>query len=89
MANVIRLYNDKKYGPNIDRIAVALPEKTVLGDVNADGVFSVADVVLLQKRLLNVPGVKLADQKAGDLCENGRLDVADLCMMKSMLIENS
>lgn len=87
--NVIRLYNDKSYGPNIDRIAVALPEETVLGNVNADGVFSVAGVVLLQKWILAAPDTKLANWKAADLCEDDRLDVFDLCLMKRMLVENS
>lgn len=27
--------------------------------------------------------------KAADLCEDDRLDVFDLCMMKRMLVENS
>lgn len=61
----------------------------VKGDVNADGVFSVADVTLLQKWLLTVPNTKLADWKAGDFYEDGVLDVFDLCLMKSALIETS
>lgn len=43
----------------------------VIGDVNADGKFSIADAVLQQKWLLAVPGVKLPDPKAADLCEDG------------------
>jgi endoglucanase len=57
----------------------------VSGDVNADGVFGVADVVLMQKWLLTAPGAELIDWEAGDLCKNGRLDVFDLCMMKRTL----
>ncbi len=64
-----------------------LPETTVKGDVNADGEFTIADIVLLQKWILNTPDVKPADWKAGDLCEDGRLDVFDLCLMKRILIE--
>ena len=59
------------------------------GDVNADGQFTVADAVLLQKWLLAVPDTKLVNWKAADLCEDGRLDVFDLCLMKRMLVENS
>ena len=58
------------------------------GDVNNDGEFTVSDVVLLQKWLLADPDVKLANWKAADLCEDDRLDVFDLCLMKRMLIEN-
>ena len=59
----------------------------IRGDVNADGKFDVADVVLLQKWLLAVPDTHLADWKAGDLCEDDRLDVFDLCLMKRELLK--
>ncbi len=55
------------------------------GDVNADGSFTIADVVLLQKWLLCAPDAALADWKAGDLCEDGRTDAFDLCLMKREL----
>ena len=59
----------------------------IKGDVNADGKFDITDVVLMQKWILAVPDVKLADWKAGDLYEDGILNVFDLCLMKRMLIE--
>jgi hypothetical protein len=59
---------------------------TLQGDVNADGKFDIADVVLLQKWLLAVPNTKLADWKAADLCEDDKLNVIDLCLMKRKLI---
>ena len=58
----------------------------LMGDVNMDGNFDIADVVLLQKWLLAVPDTKLTDWKAADLCEDNRLDVFDLCLMKRKLI---
>ena len=63
------------------------PKKAVIGDVNADGAFNIADVVLLQKWLIAVPNVVLIDWKEGDLCEDDRLNVFDLCLMKSTLME--
>ena len=63
--------------------------QTIEGDVNADGEFNVADVVLFQKWLLAVPDTHLANWKAADLCEDDRLDVFDLCLMKRELIQNS
>lgn len=62
-------------------------DKRVKGDVNADGKFSIADVVLLQKWLLAVPDTTLADWKAGDLYEDERLDAFDLCLMRRLLIQ--
>ena len=61
------------------------PEK-VRGDVNADGAFSVLDAVTLQKWLLCVPETTLADWQAGDLYEDEKLDVFDLCIMKRELL---
>ncbi len=61
-------------------------DESIKGDVNADGNFTVADVVMLQKWLLAVPDVTLSNWKAADLCEDGTLNVFDLCMMKRELV---
>jgi len=55
-------------------------KESVRGDVNADGELNVSDLVLLQKWLLAVPGTKLADWKAADLCNDDRLDVFDFAL---------
>lgn len=62
--------------------------KQIQGDVNEDGVFSVADVLLFQKWLLAVPDANLANWKAADLCQDNVLNVFDLCLMKKMLLSN-
>jgi len=85
--NTVKLYNTKAYGPNIDRIAIAMHDTIVAGDVNADGEFNIADLVLLKKWLLAVPNTRLADWKAGDLCKDNKLNVFDLCLMRRMLAE--
>ena len=59
------------------------------GDCDGNGTFDVDDVVLLQQWLLAVPETHLANWKAADLCDDDRLDVFDLCMMKRLLIESS
>lgn len=58
----------------------------LMGDVNMDGNFDIADVVLLQKWLLAVPDTKLADWKAANFYNDNRLDVFDLYLMKRKLI---
>ncbi|MBE6857736.1 MAG: hypothetical protein E7500_10055, partial [Ruminococcus sp.] len=63
--------------------------QTTEGDVNADGKFNVADVVSLQKWLLAVPDTELKNWKAGDFCDDNRLDVFDLCLMKRELLKNN
>ena len=58
----------------------------IKGDVNADGEFNVADIVLFKKYLLAVPDVELKNWIAADLCQDDRLNVLDMIMMKNALI---
>lgn len=80
-----------KGGGDLNELAIygypAPEEKIVPGDVNADGEFNISDIVMMQKWLIAAPDVKLADWKAGDLCEDNMIDSFDLCMMRRMLIE--
>ena len=82
-------FAEQDYSKLTDAAAPPEPE-TLMGDVNADGVFDVTDIVLFQKWLLAVPDTRLANPKAGDLCEDDVLDVFDLARMKhELLTKNS
>ena len=59
----------------------------IMGDVNADGSFDVADVVLLQKWLLAIPDTHLVNWRAANYCDDECLNVFDLCLMKRVLIK--
>ena len=59
----------------------------VMGDVNADGEFNIADLVVFQKWLLASPDAKLANWQNADLCKDSVLDVFDLCLMRRELVE--
>ncbi|MEE5993888.1 MAG: dockerin type I repeat-containing protein [Oscillospiraceae bacterium] len=58
----------------------------IAGDVNAAGNFNIADVILFQKWLLNVPDTHLENWKAADFYEDDRLNIFDLCLMKRELL---
>lgn len=62
------------------------------GDINSDGEFNVADVAVFQRWLLGDSfyggDMKIDNWKAADLCNDGRLDVFDLCLMKQELFKN-
>ncbi len=60
---------------------------TPTGDVNDDGEFNAADVVLLQKWLLGSADAKLINWKAADFCNDNVLNVFDLCLMRESLIQ--
>ncbi len=63
-----------------------LNSSRIMGDVNCDGEFTIADVVLLQKWLLAVTNIKLNNWKAADFYNDEKLDVFDLCLMKRELL---
>ena len=58
----------------------------VIGDVNADGGFNIADLVLFQKWLLASPDAKLENWQNADLCRDSKLDAFDLCLMRRELV---
>lgn len=58
------------------------------GDVNADGVMNIADLVLLSKWLLDSDSTQLNDPLSADLCSDGVLDVFDLCAMRVKLLSS-
>ena len=60
-------------------------DQTVEGDVNADGVFDLSDLVMLQKWLLG--DGTLTNWNAGDLQKDGSLNGYDLCIMRNRLAE--
>lgn len=86
--NVYSVYFNDGYPIFAEAVLIAT-HGNLLGDVNADGEFNVSDIVLLQKWLLAVPNTKLPNWEAANLCEDGRLDVFDLCLMKRALIEQN
>ena len=57
--------------------------RTRTGDVNADGQFSIADLVMMQKFLIR--GGTLTDWEQGDLYEDSVIDAKDLVLMRRML----
>lgn len=68
----------------ITNIDLLVKKNNIAGDVNQDQIFSIADVVMMQKYLLNEN--TLINWKAGDLYMNGYIDIFDLCIMKQKLI---
>ncbi|MDE5771140.1 MAG: leucine-rich repeat protein [Ruminococcus sp.] len=64
------------------------PEKiTATGDMNGDGEFNVADVVVFHKYILGTSDKEISDWKQADLNYDGLLDSFDLIMMRQKLIE--
>ena len=93
--NAVVEYDDDVYfGDTIKMLCLIIddggwivPESdSIIGDVNADGEFNIADVLLVQKWLLAPNDTKLTNWKATDLCENGVIKTADMSLMKKQLL---
>ena len=62
-------------------------QSPVMGDVNADGLFNITDVVCTVKWLYSEPDAKLKKWTNGDFTHDNKLDARDLTLMKRALIE--
>lgn len=64
----------------------------IAGDINLDGVFGIADVAVVQKWLLGGSfygsDIQFDYWHLADFCDDDKLDVFDLCLMKEKLLEN-
>ena len=60
----------------------------IMGDVNGDGKFTIADVTLFQSWLTG-KDVTLDNYQAVDFCADGVLDIFDLCIMKKELLTDN
>lgn len=69
-----------------DAVIEAVYENGTVGDVNSDGKFNVADLILLQKWLLGSNDTKLSNPKAADICQDGVIDVFDIIAMRKKLL---
>lgn len=79
--------NDEIYAQELENKYInAHSDTAIRGDVNADGEFTIADVITLQKWLVAIPDVLLADWQMGDLYEDQKLNVFDFCIMKHELM---
>ncbi|MDE6035924.1 MAG: C39 family peptidase [Ruminococcus sp.] len=59
----------------------------ITGDVNSDGVFNLSDIVTFQKWLLTDENSTPESWENADFCNDGRLDIFDLCSMQKSLLE--
>lgn len=56
--------------------------------MNADGEFNVTDIIQTQKWLMGVYDDCSFNLKAADMNQNGTIDIADLCLIKSRLVSD-
>ena len=86
--NLFRDCEEMRIGSHCKNAVLSANQFLPKGDGNADGNFTVADLILLQKWLLAVPGTTIPDISSCDLYRDGILDVFDLCLMKRELLHS-
>ena len=59
--------------------------EAVKGDVNKDGIFNVADILMMKKYLMGIG--TLDDMSAGDLSKDGKIDIFDMILIRRLFIE--
>lgn len=79
--------NDIAYVIEPQGSAPTVTPQTVRGDVDANGVFDLLDIIMMQQYLLNAG--TLTGWQSGDLCTDGVIDVFDLALMKRELLSQS
>ena len=78
------IYINRYYNIESGTVSVTTGHKSIIGDCNNDGSFTVADIVMLQKWLLNDRTV-LDNWKAADLYGDNVINVFDLALMKQII----
>ncbi|WP_295084041.1 dockerin type I repeat-containing protein [Ruminococcus sp.] len=77
-----------KDGETKDVTIKLMPFDYKKGDVNGDSELNVADLVMLQKWLLDVPDTAVEKPGNADINEDGTVDVFDLIQLRKELIKN-
>lgn len=72
---------------DVVQLKVKVVPPMVKGDCNSDGEANIADAVMLQKWLLGNTK-ELTNWRAVDLCEDERIDVFDMVLLRRLIIEN-
>ena len=87
--NTVKLYNDKGYGPSIDRIALCIPNEELLyGDLNFDQKIDARDLSLLKSGLLY--GFKNDKvERVSDMNRDGTVTKDDAVSMMNFLTVQS
>ncbi len=85
--NIFRECENYIFGEHCKNVTTDNNKFLPKGDVNADGKFTVSDMVLLQKWLLNVKDTELGDRESADINKDKSVDILDLIRIKGELTE--
>lgn len=70
----------------IKKIDLKNSSENIIGDVNKDSIFNIADIVTLQKYILNQE-ISIFDYKSADINNDNKINVIDLALLKEKISE--
>ncbi|MCR4888673.1 MAG: cellulase family glycosylhydrolase [Ruminococcus sp.] len=79
----------KEFSPRTLNNNTDKPAEQLMGDVDLDGTFNIADAVTVQKWLLGDNTASMKKWENADFDNDGKIDVFDFCLMKKKLVEQS
>ncbi len=68
---------------------VQLQPESLIGDINLDGIFDIADIKLLQDYLVCRETFTAEQGKIADVCSDDELNVFDLCVLKRLYMNQT
>ncbi len=84
--NLEEYYSDSSVMDNVKIYFNASVGSNIMGDANADGIFNIADIVMMRNYMLGQG--RLLCTEAADLNSDGKVDIFDFCLMRRTLLAN-
>ena len=84
--NTIKLYNNSGNAPSIDRIAIAIPTESIIGDIDLSVTHNVADLVLMQRYLHGKEKFNKQQAEMADINSDKIIDIFDLIALRKIFI---
>ncbi|MBR1823168.1 MAG: glycoside hydrolase family 97 catalytic domain-containing protein [Ruminococcus sp.] len=84
--NTIKLYNNSGNAPSIDRIAIAIPTESIIGDIDLSGTHNIADLVLMQRYLHGKEKFNKQQAEMADINSDKIIDIFDLIALRKIFI---
>lgn len=81
------LYTTSELQPQLKKLLLTTPEKTIPGDINNSGSIDLTDAVLLQQYLLGIAELNASQYSRADFFADNAVNGLDLALLRQKLLE--